>query len=32
MCVEKVKAKQCAPAWYVLTSDGQWKPQVWWAK
>ena len=28
MCVEKVKAKQCAPAWYVLTSDGQWKPQV----
>ena len=28
MCVEKVKAKQCAPAWYVMTSDGQWKPQV----
>jgi hypothetical protein len=28
MCVEKVKAKQCPPAWYVLTSDGQWKPQV----
>jgi hypothetical protein len=28
MCVEKVKTKQCAPAWYVLTSDGQWKPQV----
>jgi hypothetical protein len=28
MCVEKVKAKQCPPAWYVITSDGQWKPQV----
>jgi hypothetical protein len=28
MCVEKVKAKQCPPSWYVLTSDGQWKPQV----
>ena len=28
MCSEKAKAKQCAPAWYVLTSDGQWKPQV----
>ena len=28
MCVEKVKAKQCPPAWYVMTSDGQWKPQV----
>jgi hypothetical protein len=28
MCVEKVKAKQCSPAWYVLASDGQWKPQV----
>ena len=28
MCVEKVKAKQCAPAWYTLTSDGQWRPQV----
>ena len=28
MCVEKVKAKQCPPAWYVLASDGQWKPQI----
>jgi hypothetical protein len=28
MCSEKTKAKQCPPAWYVLTSDGQWKPQV----
>ena len=28
MCVERVKAKQCAPAWYMLGSDGQWRPQV----
>ena len=28
MCSEKVKARQCAPAWYMLGSDGQWKPQV----
>ena len=28
MCSEKAKAKQCTPVWYVLTSDGQWKPQV----
>ena len=28
MCAEKVKAKQCAPAWYMLGSDGQWRPQV----
>ena len=28
MCTEKVKARQCAPAWYMLGSDGQWKPQV----
>ena len=28
MCVEKVKAKQCAPIWHVLGSDGQWKPSV----
>jgi hypothetical protein len=28
MCVEKVRAKQCAPYWYVLASDGKWKPQV----
>jgi hypothetical protein len=28
MCVEKTKAKQCAPRWFMLGSDGQWKPQV----
>jgi hypothetical protein len=28
MCVEKNKAKQCPPRWFVLASDGQWKPQV----
>ena len=28
MCVEKTKAKQCSPRWFVLASDGQWKPQV----
>ena len=28
MCVEKSKPKQCSPRWYVLASDGQWKPQV----
>jgi hypothetical protein len=27
-CPEKVKANQCTPAWYVLGSDGQFKPQV----
>ncbi len=27
-CVEKTRANQCAPYWYVLTSDGTWKPQV----
>jgi hypothetical protein len=27
-CVERTKATQCAPAWYVLASDGKWKPQV----
>ena len=27
-CVEKNKATQCAPLWYVFTSDGTWKPQV----
>ena len=26
-CVER-KPKQCEPYWYVLTSDGTWKPQV----
>ena len=28
MCVEKNKANQCTPRWFVLASDGQWKPQV----
>ena len=28
MCSEKAKARQCAPAWYMLGSDGQWRPQV----
>jgi hypothetical protein len=28
MCVEKSKPKQCSPRWFVLASDGQWKPQV----
>jgi len=27
-CTEKSKATQCTPLWYVLASDGQWKPQV----
>ena len=27
-CVEKRKAEQCQPLWYVMTSSGQWKPQV----
>lgn len=27
-CVEKSKATQCDPLWYVFTSDGTWKPQV----
>jgi hypothetical protein len=27
-CVEKTKATQCSPFWYVLASDGKWKPQV----
>jgi hypothetical protein len=26
-CVER-KPKQCDPLWYVLASDGKWKPQV----
>ena len=26
-CVER-KPKQCDPLWYVMTSDGKWKPQV----
>lgn len=27
-CTERTKATQCAPTWYVLASDGKWKPQV----
>ena len=27
-CAEKVKTNQCNPIWYVLASDGQFKPQV----
>ena len=27
-CVERVKESQCSPLWYVLASDGTWKPQV----
>lgn len=28
MCVEKSKPRQCPARWFVLGSDGQWKPQV----
>ena len=27
-CTEKTKATQCAPNWHVMTSSGQWRPQV----
>jgi hypothetical protein len=27
-CTEKTKATQCTPNWHVMTSSGQWKPQV----
>lgn len=27
-CTQKTKATQCAPNWHVMTSSGQWKPQV----
>jgi hypothetical protein len=27
-CTERTKATQCTPDWYVLASDGKWKPQV----
>jgi hypothetical protein len=27
-CSEKIKERQCKPQWYVLTSDGTFKPQV----
>lgn len=28
VCPEKVKANQCSPVWYTLTSDGTWKVQL----
>lgn len=27
-CTEKNRANQCNPVWHVMTSSGQWKPQV----
>ena len=27
-CTERTKATQCQPRWYVLASDGKWKPQL----
>jgi hypothetical protein len=27
-CTERVRANQCNPIWHVMTSTGQWKPQV----
>jgi hypothetical protein len=27
-CTEKLRANQCNPMWHVMTSSGQWKPQV----
>ena len=27
-CTERTKATQCPPNWYVLSSDGKWKPKV----
>ena len=27
VCTEKIKANQCPPVWYVLSSDGSWKVQ-----
>jgi hypothetical protein len=27
-CTERTKATQCQPRWYVVNSDGKWKPQV----
>lgn len=27
-CTEKSKSSQCDPVWYVMTSGGQWKPQI----
>ena len=28
VCPEKIKANQCKPIWYVLSSDGKWKEQI----
>ena len=27
-CTERVRSNQCNPVWHVMTSSGQWKPQV----
>ena len=27
-CTERTKATQCAPNWHVMTSSGQWRPQL----
>ena len=27
-CTERIRANQCNPVWHVMTSSGQWKPQV----
>jgi hypothetical protein len=27
-CTERTKATQCQPRWYVVASDGKWKPQL----
>jgi len=27
-CTERIRANQCNPIWHVMTSSGQWKPQV----
>ena len=27
-CTEKTKATQCTPNWHVMTSSGQWRPQI----
>ena len=27
-CTERTKATQCQPRWYVVASDGKWKPQI----
>jgi hypothetical protein len=27
-CTERTKATQCTPRWYVVTSDGKWRPQA----